>query len=458
VAGGRVIRGGLLAVAVGLLAATPAQAVRLSRLNQTADWSGSLSNTATPAPDVCTSATCNGYDITLRLRRGAFRRPGGMLVSLKWPDSQLDAFYDLDLYVYGPNGKLAARSNNVTYSSAEGAWLQNPRNGRYRVVVAGRDVIGTSPYRIHVDFKRGWTVHTHETNQLADPGPNALPYTSDFVFLGKRPRKPRLLIPDVEPSKPANFHIESAAGTTFYQSFDRGLRHQPSCYPQETSGADADHPGSQQNHPTRCLRFDQGLRNIGRGPFEIRAYPNNGNGTDAWQVVYRSNGTYVERKAGQAEFSNAHGHIHYRGFEDTGLYTIGPHGRPAKLVKQMADKGRCAVDTTDPAFGQPSNGPPHYFVPSTCDTNDNQDPKDPVYPNAEYFRSAISPGWQDTYPWFILDSYIDISDVRDGRYLIVDRVNTSGVVQEKTRANNTSIACVEFHGTTAAACPVVRSR
>src|SRR5204863_515705 len=187
-------------------------------------------------------------------------------------------------------------------------------------------------YRIHVDFKRGWTVHTHETDELADPGPNALPYTSDFVFLGKRPRKPRLLMPDVEPSKPANFHIESAAGTTFYQSFDRGLRQQP------------------------------------------------------------------------------------------------------------------------------SNGPPHYFVPSTCDTNDNQDPKDPVYPNAEYFRSAISPGWQDTYPWFILDSYIDISDVRDGRYLIVDRVNTSGVVQEKTRANNTSIACVEFHGTTAAACPVVRSR
>ena len=320
----------------------------LSRFNQTADWSGSLSNTATPTPQACTSITCNSYDVTLGLPRSAFRRPGGMLVSLKWPDSQLDAFYDLDLYVYARDGRLAGRSNNVTYSSAEGVWLQNPRNGRYRVVVAGRDVIGTSPYGIHVDLKRGWTVHTHETNQLADPGPGALPYTSDFVFLGGRPARPRLLLPDVEPSKPANFHIESAVGTTFYQSFDRGIRHPPSCYPQETSGADADEPGSQKNHPTRCLRFDQGLRNVGRGPFEIRVYPNNGNGTDAWQAIYRSDGSYIERKAGRAKFSNAHGHVHYQGFEDTGLYTTGSGGHPGKLVKQMDDKGRCAVDTTDP--------------------------------------------------------------------------------------------------------------
>jgi len=239
---------------------------------------------------------------------------------------------------------------------------------------------------------------------------------------------------------------------------DHCIRPPTSCYPQEAGGADADEPGSQKNHPTRCLRFDQGLRNVGRGPFEIRVYPNNGNGTDAWQAIYRSDGSYIERKAGRAKFSNAHGHVHYQGFEDTGLYTTGSGGHPGKLVKQMADKGRCAVDTTDPEFGQAANGPPHYFVPSTCDTNDNQDPMDPVYPNASYFRSAISPGWQDTYPWFILDSYIDISDVRDGRYLIVDRVNRLGIVKESSRANDTSMACVEFHGTTVSACPVVRSR
>src|SRR6266540_4058543 len=237
----------VVAVALLVSAAPAAAEPTLTSLRDTATWSGSISNTAVPAPSACTEATCQSYDLSLKLRRRALRRPAGMLVSLRWPDEQLDAFYDLDLYVYGPDGSLVARSNMVTYSSAEGAWVQNPRNGRYRVVVTARDVAGTSPYRIHVDLKRGYTVHTKQTSQVADPtSANALPYTPDFVFLGRRPQRPRPLLPDLMPDKPKNFHIESAAGTTFYQSFDRGLRHQPSCYPQETTGADADHPGDQK--------------------------------------------------------------------------------------------------------------------------------------------------------------------------------------------------------------------
>ena len=94
-------------------------------------------------------------------------------------------------------------------------------------------------------------------------------------------------------------------------------------------------------------------------------------------------------------------------------------------------------------------------MPSTCDQNDNQDPRDPAYKNASYFRSAISPGWADTYPWFIPDSYIDITHVPDGRYIIVDRINEAGHVLESSRSNNTSMACVEFHGTTVSGCPTL---
>jgi hypothetical protein len=440
-----------------LACAAPAAAEpSLTSLRATASWSGSISNTAVPAPSACTQLTCQSSGLRLRLPRRSLRSPAGMLVSLRWPDEQLDALYDLDLYVYGPDGSLVAKSNMVTYSSAEGAWVQNPANGRYRVVVAGRDVAGTSPYRIHVDLKRGYTVHTKQSSQVADPtDADALPYTPDFVFLGSRPRRPRRLLPDLVPDRPKNFHIESAVGTTFYQSFDRGLRHQPSCYLQETTGADADHPGDQKPGALRCLRFDQGLINRGSGPFEIRAFPDQGNGTDAYQVVYRTDGSYAERKAGSAEFSNAHGHVHYRGFENTGLYTINPDGTAGRLVKKMVDKGRCAVDTTNWDFGRRSNGPPHYYVPSTCDTNDNEDPDDHFYPDADYFRSAISPGWEDLYPWFILDSYLDITDVPDGRYLVIDRINEARIVQERTRRNDVSKACVEFHGTTVSECAVV---
>ncbi|TMK63663.1 MAG: hypothetical protein E6G53_10270 [Actinobacteria bacterium] len=445
-----------LAAVAGAAPASGSAPTTLRHLGQATSWGGSISNAVSPRPETCTEFTCNTYDVAVGVAPGTWRPPGGLLVSLKWPDAQLDAFYDLDVYVYGPDGKLAARSNNVTYSSAEGAWVQNPKNGRYRIVVVPRDVIGTSPYRLRAALKRGWTVHTPQTSQVADPtGTGTLPYTPDFTFLGTRPRHPKALLPDLAPDKPKNFHIESAVGGTFYQSMDRNLRHQPSCYAQETTGADADRPGDQQPGALRCLRFDQSLINRGRGPFEIRAYPNNGNGTDAWQVVYRTDGTYFGRKAGEAVFSNAHGHIHYRHFDDTGLYTVGPHGRPGKLVKAMVDKGRCAVDTTDVAFGTPREGPAHYYVPSTCDQNDNQDPRDPAYKNASYFRSAISPGWADTYPWFIPDSYIDITHVPDGRYIIVDRINEAGHVLESSRSNNTSMACVEFHGTTVSGCPTL---
>ena len=180
----------------------------------------------------------------------------------------------------------------VAYSAAEGAWVQTPKNGTYRIVVSGRPEIGGSPYDVFVDLKRGYTIHTENTNALTDPtGAGALPFTPDLVFVGPRPAAPETRLPDLVPDRPKNFHLETAIGATFYQSFDRGVRHPPSCYPQETTGADNDSDPTQQAGALRCLRFDQGLMNLGRGPFEIRAYPNNGDGTEAYQAVYRSDGS-----------------------------------------------------------------------------------------------------------------------------------------------------------------------
>ncbi len=206
-------------------------------------------------------------------------------------------------------------------------------------------------------------------------------------------------------------------------------------------------------HPTRCLRFDSQLINLGDGPFEIRVYPDD-NDPNAYQVVYDSAGHYTERRVGHSYFSSAHGHFHYKGFEDTGLYTIRPDGSPGRLVSALADKGRCATDTGDPLFARAGNGPPRYQFPGTCDTNDNTDPRDPVHPGSRYFRNGVSPGWDDTYSWWILDQYVDISHVPDGRYLMIYRVNTQRLVRETRLDDNVAVACVEFHGSTVHTCPV----
>jgi hypothetical protein len=108
----------------------------------------------------------------------------------------------------------------------------------------------------------------------------------------------------------------------------------------------------------------------------------------------------------------------------------------------MPDKGMCLIDLLNPSFGTERDGPARYVVPGTCDAELNRDPQDPVYPDEQYFRMGISSGWADIYPWFIPDQYIDITNVSDGRYLLVYRVNAAGNIQEANRSNNAVSACV----------------
>lgn len=453
-------------LAIAQLGAVPARAGAAPTLRRTSDvvrWSGTIDTGATPNADACLPVTCQSETVTVALPKADRRPSNGLLVSLEWPteDGPGDQGYDIDLYVYGPDGKLAGKSEMWLFSTGEGVWVQHPANGDYRVVVVPKTTVGEIPYRAVVDFQRGYTL-TESDQILGDPPvrPDGLPYHTDLVVT-RAPadrRRPSLLLPDLVPGAARNFHMQTGEGAGFYFTLHHGVEHPPSCYPQETAGVDADNPSPGQLGPLRCLRFDQPLINLGRGPYELRVYPNQGDGTEAYQALYRSTGGYVLRKAGQAHFSPAHGHIHFVGFDDTGLYTIGPDGRPGREVSKQPDKGRCASDSENVLFGRPGDGPPRYYIPGTCDTNDHQDPHDPLFAGQSYFRSGISAGWDDKYPWFIPDQYIDVTNVPDGRYLIVDRINAAGNVVESNRRNDVSVACVEFHGETAHGCPLPHAR
>lgn len=422
----------------------------LSKFGASARWSGEISNAVVVDSGTCTTATCKTYEFDIRVSK--WSDPGGLLVSLRWPTDQLDFGYDLDLYLYGPDGDVVARSNTIGYSVAEALWVQRPTNGRYRIVVVPRDVIGSSPFDVYVSLARGWTVPT--TASLLGTGDTAAevsPYVSQLTFLGRPPLKLQPMLPDLVALKPRNFHIESTVAATFYVASQRLPAHQPSCYPQEITGLTADEPGSQEP-VQRCLRWDLALLNTGRGPFEIRAYPESATPTDAFQAVYRSDGSYFLAQVGDAKFSSAHGHVHVRGMDKAGLYTIDKDGSRGRLVGTLPEKGFCPLDLIDGNFGTAAGGPSRYVYPSTCDAEDNRDPKDPLYPNEQYFRMGVSSGWVDIYPWFIPDQYIDITNVEDGRYLIVYEVNSAGNVIESSRSNNTASACVEFRGTEVKTC------
>lgn len=211
----------LTLLGVGALAWAPpaaaAAGTTLDRVGDDARWSDAISNASAPDPSACRQLTCRSYDLELRLPGRGWRRPGGLLVSLRWPTEQLDAGYDLDLYLYGPGGTVVAKANSVAYSTAEGLWLQSPENGRYRIVVAPRDVIGTSPFEVFTVAKRGWSVSTTSsllgTGELTDP---LTSYVSRLTFLGRPARAPRPMLPDLVAERPGNFHIESTAAASFY--------------------------------------------------------------------------------------------------------------------------------------------------------------------------------------------------------------------------------------------------
>jgi len=384
-----------------------------------------------------------------------------MLVAIQWP--YIDGGYDLDLYVYGPSGQLVASSDTLAFSRNEGAWVKNPRNGTYTVVVApkvvwavprdmanrlGRPESGPLDYRAFVEFERGLTIRRVEQNA-------GLPWVRTVIVHGRRRARPvRQLLPDLISTKPANFHMETGQGAHFYFFMDRGLRHQPSCYPQEMTGLNQDAPSPTLKPTMRCLRWDQGEYNFGRGPLELHNYSNKGDGTNLYQRIYSSDGSVRQRLAGSVKFSTAHGHFHAQGFQDIGLYRRLPNGRRGRLVARPLNKGICMVDIENGNFGRPKRptDPLQMKLPGSCDNSTHQDPHDPTFPNEPYLQMGITPGFADVYPWFVADQYIDVSKLPNGKYILRARVNRTRRIRESNYRNNAAQSCVEIRGTSAKAC------
>jgi hypothetical protein len=88
-------------------------------------------------------------------------------------------------------------------------------------------------------------------------------------------------------------------------------------------------------------------------------------------------------------------------------------------------------------FGHPDQVPAAYVDPETCDGRDEA---------PGFSRVGISPGWADTYPWFILEQYLEISGVPDGRYLLEFSVNEAAALSEVRHDDNRSTVVFDLRG------------
>jgi Lysyl oxidase len=378
--------------------------------------------------------------------------PGGLLAAIQWP--VMDVGYDLDLYVYRAGDvSPVASSTSTSFSRHESAWVPNPAPGRYSVVVAARSVVarGVVPrlltplrYDGAARIERGLTVERTETDR-------GLPFVRRFVAFGAAVPSGEPLLRDLVPTTPAEFHVESGWGAQYYLYGDRGVRHPPGCYPQETAGVTADNPRPGAG-PQRCLRCDQGEYNVGDGPLELHNYPMQGAGNEMWQRIYRADGHATQKPVGETVFSSSHGHLHYLGFTVVTLHRIGPDGSPRAEVVRAPDKGICLVDVEVAALAGRRTSPLSYGVPGTCDTAGHVDAADPTYPGSPYFAMGISVGAADVYPWYLADQYLDITTVPDGRHLLRVEIDSAAKLLEKTHDNNVALTCRALHGGDATPC------
>jgi hypothetical protein len=420
----------------------------ITSVKQSVTWSGSNADPTgqgfgPPTEQACSPSTCDSFLLTINLPNGTFPKgplhpappgttrvypeggptdmPGdGVLIAIHWPTD----FDQWNLYVDDlSTGQTVAKGIDVD-SNSQSLLLSQPHNGTYRVTMV--------PF--YTDFNKADRSYSGEASIFRDPT--------------QRYPSTRQLLPAIRTMAPSNFHIGDVPPSP---SNPTGWRYTPdgtfsnSCYADETA----------QFGSTRCLRFDNNIRNVGKGPLILRfdysaqAFTNN---CVMNQEIISSDASALDRLAGPCEFHAQHGHFHYKNMATYELYGVDGSGRPAsKPVATSHKVGFCTIDVDNYSFGRPARmqRPRTYSFP-TCNIPNAYSTELPTF--SPYFPGqlpeymGISPGWGDVYTWDLPAQYIDVSTVPDGVYQVVSRSNPDGALLMASRREETGITCVRIQG------------
>jgi hypothetical protein len=178
------------------------------------------------------------------------------------------------------------------------------------------------------------------------------------------------------------------------------------------------------------IRLDNAVANIGLGP--MRVIPVAGNVGDVRQPILQrigvdNNGDLVEdstwdRLAGDFIYHPFHAHFHVEGWAQFQIREVLPADGVGKVLYAGKKTSFCLLDSaryTD----QPSLG---------------------IVPNFPQFLSCadgiqgISVGWEDIYPKFLADQWINISGIVPGDYWLESVADPDNHILELDETNNVS--------------------
>lgn len=417
-----------LATTTAVPAATPA-AGTLDGEQQTVMWTGSFGVNhfnplllVSPVPEIrCVEPrACDEFALTVALDEGFEESfwerngQGAVEVAIRW---RYDGITDLDLQVLDEDGAVVAQSAAVD-SNAESVFISNAADGDYTVRVIPSNTVNPESDADSVPYEGLAQVEILATDPLGHG---------------------HQMLPNLRPSPPDGFHISSAANLSPFPE-NPAL----SCYPEETV--------QEEGHPLRCLRFNQTIANVGEGPMIMRfglagiATPDTADNVIVQRVSW-SDGTYRDEIVPETyEFHEAHAHLHYRGFGQSILYAWdGTNGRGATPVSVGRKAGFCMIDVTlqEEYWGARGNGPRAHTFPFDCVLPDDE--IDPSGPQA-WVEQGVAVGWADVYGWNLADQYIDITNVPDGTYELVQIANPNGSVIETTTTDNCTSTVITISG------------
>ena len=264
--------------------AITAPVIKLKNKNQTKFFNGEVAATDAPqadAPPECAAGGCDHVRVKVDLPNGTFNnpnKPGGVQIAIRWfgttPGHTLPPgvtgccgeFDTLNLFVY-KNGVLRGQSAGIL-STGQSVNIPEAEDGFYDVWIAYDPTYNVSPSVAYEGLAEV------EFEPKIHPVKRTLP---DLEF-----RTAEVITFDT-PSLPF-FEPDPPPGSSCFVS------------EMEEDGA--------QN----CLRFDQIIANVGRGPVEIEHIVPNGDVIEDYeeygvtQRVFNSDGSYEDQEAGTVEF------------------------------------------------------------------------------------------------------------------------------------------------------------
>ena len=376
--------------ALGPLAAGAAERPRLVgslRLGEAVFWDGARVKgyEAPPvmAPDPCEQGQCWSY--SLRLEEAGYRLRVGIDVPMRDDEFHYE--------VLDPSGRRLASDFNGNQYNTE-AFVAQPKAGIWTINVSTSDATD-SAFRMRAKLEAKPRKET--SLRLTPPNLRVIP-PFEFGF--------------VAPANPLN-------GSWPPDDLNPPLQVGPlapvSCAADEMA----------EDGAVRCLRFSAGPTNAGEGPFHLLL----GGDGKVEQRVYRADGSYFDRPAGEHEFHKTHAHNHYKDVLTYRLFKVSDRKRGGlEEVGRGVKSGFCPADQAFAewrSFAQAAA----YSTPGDCSST-----------------MGLSTGWGDVYRWQRPGQYVEFGDNSDGLYVVRATADIKGNVLESDESDNSGYALIRITG------------